>query len=151
MSGGTVTAAQSSYISTIATASTAETTTFANRYGYVAVTNLSATAGDFLTVVADGSTPQLSGAGTGVIVAPGQTRVIANGLGTWYQTSNVIPVGVNQFGGGNTSSGPASPGTVQSQRSLAGNQPAGGYPNPGTKVTVISATASLPYAIEGTG
>lgn len=78
MSGGSVPAGQSSWISTIATANTAEETTFADRYNYVAVTNGGA-AGEVLYVTADGSTPQATGAGNEVMVGAGETRVIANG------------------------------------------------------------------------
>jgi hypothetical protein len=85
--------------------------------------------------------------GEGCIVVPaGGERVIANGLPLWFQSSDVIVKGSNQFGGGNTASSPTSPGTVTPQESLAGQMA-----NPGTSISVVSSTASLPYAIEGTG
>ena len=152
MAGGNVLSGQTSYDSTIATASTAEETTFADRFGYFAVTNLSATAGQVLFVAADGSTPVASGAGNQIAVLPGQTCVIANGLELWFQSNMIIPAGTILVGDGgayNAStnpSAPANPGRVQDQRALAG-----GMQNPGGKVTVLSATVGLPYAIEGTG
>jgi hypothetical protein len=145
MAGGTVTAGNSTYSSTITTASTAELTTFADRYGYVVVQNLATTAGELLYVRADGTAATIGGEGCLVIPAGGQP-VIANGLPLWYQSSKVIAQGANQFGGGNTADSPSSPGTVTPMESLAGQMA-----NPGTKISVISSTASLPYALGGTG
>lgn len=152
MAGGNVLSGQTSFDSTITTASTAEATTFADRFGYFSVTNLSATAGQILYVTADGSTPVASGAGNQIAVLPGETRVITNGLPLWYQSSKLIPSGAILVGDGaaysasTNPSTPANPGRVQDQRALAG-----GMQNPGGKVTVMSATAALPYAIEGSG
>lgn len=116
--------------------------TFADRYGYVAVTNTGTAA---IQVTGDGSSPEAAGAaGTAINVPAGATRVIANGLPLWYQSSKVIPAGVNKFGNGNTTSSAASPGTVQSQRSLAG-----GMANPGTTINVSSGATS--FSLEGTG
>ena len=154
MSGGTVAHGQSSYEGAITTASTAETTTFADRYGYVAVTN--AGASGVLYVTADGSTPTGSGAGTQVAVAPGQTKVVANGLPLWYQSSNVTPAGTSEipFGNGAVSaasssvtSTPAQPGETLPYMASGRGQ----VSNPGTKIIVMSSTASLPYSLEGTG
>jgi hypothetical protein len=126
-------------------ASTAETTTFADRYGYVTVQNLSATAGQLLYVRADGTAATVGGQGCLVVPAGGQV-VIANGEPLWYQSSKVIAQGANQFGGGNTASSPSNPGTVTPMESLAGQMA-----NPGTHVSVISSTVSLPYALGGAG
>lgn len=119
--------------------------TFADRYGYVAVTN---TGSDPIYVTADGSTPETSGAGTAIVVAPNETRVIANGLPLWYQSLNVIPAGVNQFGAGATTSTAVHPGMVQSQRALNGQMA-----NPGTILNVAETgtpTTTL-FSLEGTG
>lgn len=146
MAGGTVPSGTSTYTGTITTGATAEATTFADRFGYVLVQN---TGSAVLYVTADGSTPlgatDTTG-GSGLAIAPGGQEVLANGLPLWYQSSKVIPLGANQFGGGNTASSPSSPGMIQSQRSLEG-----GMANPGTKVTVIGATAAQTYTISGTG
>lgn len=152
MAGGNVLSGQTSFDSTITAASTAEATTFADRFGYFSVSNLSATAGQILYVTADGSAPVASGAGNEIAVLPGQTRVIANGLELWFQSSKIIPAGTILLGdsaaynASTNPSTPANPGRVQDQRSLAG-----GMQNPGGKITVLSTTAGLPYAIEGTG
>jgi len=145
MSGGTVAAGTSTYSSTIAVAGTAETTTFGDRYGYVTVVNDSATAGQLLYVRADGTAATVGGQGCLVVPAGGQV-VIANGEPLWFQSSRVSAQGVNQFGGGNTASSPSSPGTVTPMESLAGQMA-----NPGTHISVISSTLSLPYSLEGSG
>ena len=146
MAGGTIPSGTSTYTGSITTGATAEVTTFADRFGYVLVQN---TGTAVLYVTTDGSTPlgatDTTG-GSGIAVQPGGQSVLANGLPLWYQSSKVIPLGVNQFGGGNTSDSAPSPGMVQSQRSLAGQMA-----NPGTKVTVLGATAAQTYTISGTG
>ena len=145
MAGGTVPSGTSTYTGSLTATSTAESTTFADRYGYVVVKNLGTSP---MWATADGSTPTGSAAdssgGAGVAIPGGATEVLANGLDLWFQSSKVIPAGVNQFGG-NTTPNPGAPGMVQSQTSLAGQMS-----NPGTKVTVIG-TASTEYSIEGTG
>jgi hypothetical protein len=156
MSGGTAGHGQSSYLGAITAANTAEATTFADRYGYYAVSNLSTTAGQVLYATADGSTPVASGAGTTIAIAPGQTQVIASGEPLWYQGGNAIVPGVSEipFGNGATeaasstvTSSPAQPGETLPYMSSG----RGGVVNPGGKVTVMSATVSLPYSIEGAG
>jgi hypothetical protein len=146
MAGGTIPSGISTYTGSITTGATAEATVFADRFGYVLVQN---TGSAVLYVTADGSAPlgatDATG-GSGVAVQPGGQSVLANGLPLWYPSSKVIPLGANQFGGGNTSDSAASPGMVQSQRSLAGQMA-----NPGTKVTVLGATAAQTYTISGTG
>lgn len=146
MAGGTVPNGTSTYTGSITTGATAEATTFADRFGYVLVQN---TGTAVLYVTADGSTPLGASdttGGSGVAVLPGGQSVLANGLPLWYPSSKVIPLGSNQFGNGNTASSPSSPGMVQSQRSLAGQMA-----NPGTKVSVLGATAAQTYTISGTG
>lgn len=141
MAGGNVSAGVSTFSGTLA-ASTVDTVTFADRYGYVLVEN---TGTGTINATADGSTPASSGAGSGVAIAAGASVVLANGLPLWYQSSKVITKGVNQFGGGNTASSPPSPGMVQSQESLAGQMA-----NPGTTVKLISA-GTPSYTVSGTG
>jgi len=120
------------------TASTADTVTFTDqRARYASITN---TGSAVLYARADGQAAAIGGEGC-IAVLPGTEAVIANGLPMWFPSSNVIPQGVNQFGGGNTSSSPSSPGMVQSQRSLAG-----GVSNPGTVISLIS-TAADTYTV----
>src|SRR5258708_5368728 len=116
MSGGTVPSGTSTYGSTIAAASTAETTTFADRYGYVVVQNLATTAGELLYVRTDGTAATVGGEGC-VVVPTGGQALVANAQPLWFQSSRVITQGANEFGGGNTASSPSSPGMVQSQTS----------------------------------
>jgi hypothetical protein len=144
MSGGTVAAGNSTYSSTIAVASTAEMTTFADRYGFIEVEN-GGTSG-LLYVRADGQAATVAGNNC-IVVGPNQTAVISNGLPLWFQSSKVIPQGAIEYPSGNTQqTGPAEPGMVTPMESLAGQEA-----NPGTKVSVISSTASLPYTLAGTG
>jgi hypothetical protein len=114
------------------TASTADTVTFADRAGYINVANTGTTV---LYVRADGTAATIAGANC-YAVAPGTTAILANGQLLWYPSSKVTTKGVNQFGGGNTTTSPPSPGMVQSQESLAG-----GMANPGTVVSIISSAA----------
>lgn len=122
---------------------TAQSVTFADRYQYVTVTN---TGADAIYVTSDGSTPSTSGASNTQVVLPNETRIIANELPLWYQSSRVIPQGVNQFGGGNTASSASSPGMVESQTSLAGQMA-----NPGTNITISGTSGSIAYTIEAAG
>jgi hypothetical protein len=129
-----------SYAQTL-TASTADTVSFGDRAGYVTVANLGATV---IYARADGTAALVAAEGT-YAVLPGESALLANGSPLWYQSSKVIPSGVNQFGGGNTATSPSSPGEVQSQRSLAGQMA-----NPGTIVSLIS-TAGESYSVEFAG
>ena len=128
----------------------AGTVTFADRYQYVTVTNLSSA--DPLYVTSDGTTaavPSTTAVASNTQVIPaGDTRIIANELPLWYQSSNVIPQGVNQFGGGNTKTSPSSPGLVTPMESLAGKMM-----NPGVSISVASAdTTTVPlFVIEAAG
>lgn len=160
MAGGTIAAgANPAYTSTIAIASTAETTTYADRYNYVAVTNDGAST---LYVTTNGTTAAATGAGV-YSVPPNTTMVIANQLILWEQSSNALIAGVEKIptGGGSPSEINTSTTQTTSQMqpgriypmmgSLEGNIPSGSFPNPGTKVSVFSATASAPYTIVGAG
>jgi hypothetical protein len=101
------------------TAGTVATVQFADRYDYIALTNIGTTA---IYATADGSTPTGSGAGCGEPVEPGQTGVLANGLPFWDQSSNAI------------AHGEVIQGEVQPfMSSLAGQET-----NPGTTVKLIS-------------
>jgi hypothetical protein len=132
----TVPNGQSSYVGT-----TGGSVTFADRYGYVAVTNTGTVP---IYVTADGSTPETSGAGNAIVVMPNATEVIANGLPLWFPSSRVIPQGSNLFGGGNTASSPSSPGAVTPMESIAGQMA-----NPGTNITVAGTVTG--FVLEGTG
>jgi hypothetical protein len=120
-----------SYSNTL-TATAADTVTFADRAGYVTAANLGSSV---IYARADGQAATVGGEGC-YVVLPGESAILANGLPIWYQSSRVIPQGVNEFGGGNTSSSAASPGMIESQTSLAGQMT-----NPGTTVSVISPAA----------
>jgi hypothetical protein len=134
----------STYSNTL-TASTADVVTFADRAGYVTVTNTGAT---LMYARADGVTAVAAAEGT-VPVMPGATVLLANGQAIWHQSSNVIPAGTTQYptGGGSGASATSTtadgqPGNTQPYMSSL----AGQATNPGTKVSLIS-TAADTYTI----
>ena len=86
-------------------ASTPDSVTFADRAGFVALTN---TGTAVLYARADGQTATIAGNGC-VAVMPGETGLVGNGEPLWYQSADVIPQGANQFGGGNTDHEPVEP------------------------------------------
>lgn len=139
-SSGALAAGVQTYSSTLA-ANTADTVTFPDRYGYVTVTNIGATV---LYARADATAATVAGNGC-YAIPPGETHILANGLPTWYPSSNVIPAGANEFGGGNTADTPASPGSVTPMESLAGQMA-----NPGTSVSLISSGTPW-YSVEAAG
>jgi hypothetical protein len=169
-SSGTLTNGTTTYSSTIAAVNTAETVTFADRYNYVAITNLGT---DPVYVRADGQAAGVA-ANNSYVVAPGATQLLSNGAALWYQSSNVIPKGAIQVGNGNAYQGnindakynpstATQPGTVTPMESLAGytttynveDTPAvqvDNY-NPGTTVSLISAGsgATQPYTVAAAG
>lgn len=132
------------------TASTADDVQFADRAGYVTVTNTGSTV---LYARADGETATVAGDGC-LAVMPGASELLANGTMYWNQSSNVIPAGSNSnaLGPVTTSnpSTPTAPGDVTEQRSLRGNEPAGSFPSPGTVISLIS-TAADSYTIAFAG
>jgi hypothetical protein len=155
MAGGTVSSGTSVYSSTFTAAGTAEATTFADRYGYVVVTNTS-TSGE-IYATANGST---ASATNGIPVGPGLSVVIANGLALWFQSSRVIAAGVEKIptGGGSFSevqtsttvtTNPAQPGRVVPMMGSLAGQAA----NPGTNVSLWTAASggATSYTISGTG
>lgn len=153
MAGGTVSSGTSTYTGTVTTAGTAETTTFADRYGYVLIQNSGTNP---IWVTADGSAPTGSGAGSGVEVPAGESAVLANGLALWYQSSKVITAGTAQIPQGSgfyvstsstVTSTPGNPGHENPFMSSG----AGQMTNPGTKVEVIAPTGTPTYTISGTG
>ena len=144
-SSGSLAAGTTSYSSTL-TAGTADTVTFTDRHGYITVTN-SGTIG-ILSVRTDGQAATESGGVPGedcYAVLPGETKVFANAQELWYQSSRVIPEGSDQFGVGDTVSSPASLGMAESQESLAGQMT-----NPGTHISLISASANV-YTVAAAG
>jgi hypothetical protein len=159
MAGGTIASgANPSYTGTITSASTAEQTTFADRYNYVTVTNDGATV---MSVTTNGVTATATGAGV-YTIPPNTSLTLANQLPYWDQSSNALIAGVPEIptGGGTfsealtstTKTSAAQPGRVYPMMgSMQGNIPAGSYPNPGVKVSVFSATATAPYTIAGSG
>lgn len=127
-------------------AGAADTVTFPDRYGYVTVTNESASG--VLSVRTDGAAATEASVVPGTDcypVLPGETRMLANALPLWYQSSNVILAGELVFGRGNTSDSPAAPGEVTAQESLAGQ-----VANPGTHVSLIS-SAAVQYTVAAAG
>lgn len=124
-SSGKIASGNTTYTSSLSSATAVDEVQFSSRYEYVTVTNLG-TSGD-LYATGDGSAPQVSGAGTSVVVPPGESRVIANGLPSWYQSSNVIAQG----------------GDNADQESKAGQ-----LANPGTTINVTGAANS--YQVAGT-
>jgi hypothetical protein len=149
MAGGTVSSGTSSYSGVVTATGTAEETTFADRYGYVSVTNTGTT---ILYATANGVAPTASGAGSGIAVVPGATQVIANGLPTWFQSSTVIPAGsvIYPDGSGtpqNNTTKNGQPGKVQPfMSSLAGK-----VANPGTAVYILGTATTSTYTINGAG
>lgn len=115
----------------VASLTAAGTLQFADRYGYMQVTNPGTAV---IYASADPANTAPSTSNDGIPVAGGATVLVANQNPVWYQSSKVIPQGANQFGNGNTASSPSSPGMVQSQRSLAGQMT-----NPGTTVSASGA------------
>jgi hypothetical protein len=115
------------------TANVADQVTFADRAAYVSVTN---SGGTVLYCRADGTAATVAGNGCHAVL-PGESALLANGGVYWHQTSNVIPHGSSQYGGGNTTGSPASPGEVTLMESLRGQMA-----NPGTVVSIVSAGAN---------
>ena len=133
------------------TAASADQVTFADRYNYVAITNLGATGNIYVT--ANGVAPTTdTGATPGEIaITPGQTCMVANNLQMWFPSSNVIQQGAISIGNGNAYNAstqpslPTQPGFVTPMESLAGKKA-----NPGTVIGLLSATANA-YEIVGAG
>jgi hypothetical protein len=132
------------FIGSIAAAGSPESVTFADRYQYVTVTN---TGTDVILVTSDGTTPSPSGASNTQVVPVGETRIIANELPLWFQSSRVIPKGVNANAAGSGASNPGAPAFVTPQASLAGQMA-----NPGTNITLAdAASAGIAFVIEAAG
>lgn len=151
MAGGTVSSGISSYSGVVTATGTAEETTFADRYGYVSVSNTGTTV---LYATANGVAPTATGAGSGVAVPPGQTVVVANGLALWFQSSKVINAGTTQYptGGGSgasstTTTANGQPGNTQPYMSSLQGKVA----NPGTAVYIIGTATTSTYTINGAG
>lgn len=152
MAGGNVPAGSYSYSSTLV-ASTADTVTFADRYGYVEVSN-TGTSGT-IYVRLDGTAATVAGANT-YPVNPGQSLVFANGLPQWFQSSKVIPAGSAQLprGGGAATVTPSS--TVTTTPFNPGEEVpfmssgAGQMTNPGVSVSLIS-SGTPTYTVAAAG
>lgn len=136
----TVPNGQSSYVGTAA-----GTVTFADRYGFVLVTN-TGTAPIYVT--GDGTVPETTGAGTAIVVPAGAAAMVANGLPIWHQSQNVIPAGTNQNRNG--AIGTANPSTSQNPgftTPMAAMQ--GQMANPGTTIQVAGTVTG--FVLEGAG
>lgn len=128
-------------------ASTVDTVTFADRYRYVLINVAAGT--NAISVTTDGTTPTVTGVGSGVTVGANEMIVVANGQQSWYQSQKVIKAGTVQYptGGGATQTTPnGQPGEVQPYMSSLGGQVA----NPGTVVKLIS-SGTPTYTISGAG
>jgi hypothetical protein len=136
----TATNGQSSIIGTAA-----GTYTFADRYGYVLVTNTGTVP---IYVTGDGSAAETSGEGTAVVVPAGASVPVANGLPIWHQSQNAIPAGVNANAVGAVTTGnptsPGDPGFVTPMAALAGK-----VANPGTTITVAGTVTG--FVLQGMG
>ena len=115
----------------VASLTAAGTLQFADRYGYMQVTNPGTSV---IYVSGDPNNTSPSASNDGIPVAGGASVLVANQNPLWYQSSKVIPAGVNQFGNGNTADKPSSPGLVTPMGSLAGQMA-----NPGTTVSASGA------------
>lgn len=155
MAGGTVPSGVSVYSSTFATPGTAEATTFADRFGYVVVTNTGTTGEIYAT--ANGA---VATGADGLAIGPGASAVIANGSQIWYQSSRVIAAGVQGIptGGGSNSeintsttvgTNPAQPGRIHPMMGAL----LGVVANDGTSVSVWTAASggATSYTIAGNG
>lgn len=140
------------YSSTTASTSTADVVNFLDRYNYVTITNDG-------TVVIYARADQPVGGTTATVaglncyaIPPGESRILANGLPMWFQSSRVLQKGVIQVGNGAAydptanPSTPSNPGTVTPMESLAGQMA-----NPGTVVSLISATSGQAYTVAAAG
>lgn len=129
-------------------ANTVDTVTFADRYRYVLI-NESGGAGTIF-VTTDGSTPAVTGIGSGVSVGANEMIVVANGQPSWYQSQKVIRAGTVQYptgGGITTTISNGQPGEVQPYQSSLGGQAA----NPGTVVKLVTPATGVSYTISGAG
>jgi hypothetical protein len=124
-------------------ANTVATVTFAVRYDYVEVRNLTPQGGtedsstaDVIYVSTDGTTPTYEGNDFDA-VAPGESVVVPNRAPLWYQAASAI----GDYAG-------VSP----SYPAWFGGASGGSAANPGTTVKLISGTASTPeYSVIGVG
>jgi hypothetical protein len=153
MAGATLGSGILSYSSTIAVANTAETVTFADRYGYVAVTNDGTT--NAIYVSTNGTPGDTGNQNNVVTVPPGATVVIANQLPMWFQSSKVINQGSGQIPQGSgfyvstsstVGSTPANPGHEKPFMSSG----AGQMTNPGTSVS-LDCSGTNAYTITAAG
>jgi hypothetical protein len=145
-----VTSGNMSYGNTL-TANAADVVTFADRFGYVSVTNNGTTG--IIWVTTNNTTPvdTDTGENNSYPVAPGQTALISNQTAYWGQTSKVTIAGTPQIprGGGaatvatssTVGSTPANPGSIQPY----GSSLVGAVVNDGTIVQLISTSANGYY------
>jgi hypothetical protein len=122
----------------VASLTAAGTLQFADRYGYMQVTN---TGTAVIYVTGDPNNLSPAANNDGIPVAVGDSVLVANQNPLWYQSSRVIQKGANQFGGGNTATANGSVGLVTPMESLAGQMA-----NPGT---TISASGACTVAAAG--
>jgi hypothetical protein len=149
MANYSVPSGTSSYGNTL-TANTADAVTFADRYGYVTVTNLGTTGVIYVTT--NGIAPtDTAGENGSSAVMPGQSLLVSVADALWYQSQKVIPAGVIEMGNGNAynattnPSTPTQPGHVTYGRSLGGQ-----VATDGIVVGLISTSANS-YVIAAAG
>jgi hypothetical protein len=151
----TVPAGDTAYTNTL-TANTADTVNFADRFGFIAVTNVSASG--VIWVTANGSVAVDSGAGVvnAEPVEPGQTIELANGLVYWGQASSVLVAGSVAIPRGGGAAYVATSSTVTTTAANPGHvhpygsSLAGGGADNGTSVSLICTTANE-YTITAAG
>lgn len=132
------------------TANSADQVTFADRLGYVTVTNLGTTGIIYITTNGVPPTDTTPESGSQVVM-PGQTAIIATADALWSQAQKVIPVGVIETGNqaaynaSTNPSTPMAPGHVTYGRSLQG-----GVANDGTIIGLLCTSANG-YVISAAG
>jgi len=131
-------------------ASTVDTVTFADRYNYVLINVSSGTGTIFVT--ADGTTPAITGVGSGVSVGANEMIVVANGQPLWYQSAKVIPQGsvIYPTGGGTPQTNTTPNGQPGEVQPFMSSQQGKSYANPGTVIKLIS-SGTPSYTISGAG
>ncbi len=137
-------------------AAQADTVSFADRLGYVTVTNTGAAGNIYAT--SNGTVPtDTTSAETGSVeIPPGQTVMLANGAGLWSQAQNVLVAGTVVVGNGaayNASTNPSTPtqpGQIAPYGSSLAGKGSANYANTGFVVGLIS-TGTPTYLIQAAG
>jgi hypothetical protein len=135
-------------------ANTVATVTFAVRYDYVEVRNLTPQGGtedsstaDVIYISSDGTTPTYEGQDFDS-VGPGESVIVPKRTGKWCQAATAI----NVAGGGISGCSFGGTAAQNAIQGLAAGSATGSASNPGTTVKLISGTATTPeYSVIGVG